>query len=544
MKLLAKFRLFCHLLLIGALCIITQSVYADTPDGFHTFASQEEYVKNAAEITGKDWLNDFVIPTFKPEGWVLTPLKGIHYYLRLDPKVDITHIKTTDSDSNPENVNRVIKLMPKEKYEMMFPKSINGPASYIHLLQSVAMLPGLFSDYKDFKSFTGLEPTEDMKKPDLIAKKILAAIMGNAVQETSNTGQGNIPTMLQKIPGTFSVLIEGADEEERKKFTDYNTQSMGPFSGYPSDTTKGPWQFVAGENLYYGRGIHQITYCMNFANISLFLYGDLRLVKYPDLLASDSILPWLTTLVYFVLPQSQYPTIAEVFDGQWDRYIETKKSTFGAEYAKRYLNQFPVCVLLINGGIECGQASLADLRTDPKEKEDVELANNNTKIRGESYHHFVEPIPVEGKELFSAVAPKCDDSLTGVQVLNVCHTISQNDEEDSSKGIYRGLQWFRSFFILAPADSAPPTLINHYSDYMVFGGKNVEILFKDPAVGSQVDPENPPIDNTAADKGEWVAQVYQGGDIVHYKGKKYKAGGYAESSDVPGESSVWKLVNL
>ena len=423
-------------------------------DGFHSFESEAYYESHASEFQTDDWFNDFVLKKLKLNTDQLNQLNGLHYYLRIDPTAKVYNFNEIDN-RNPENVNRVIKLMPRAQFDAMFPNSTKGPCSYEHFLQAVAYLPGLFSDYDDFSTQTSLNKTDEMKNPDLVAEKILSAIMANAVQETSTSGQGNFPTLEQKVPGTFATLKENPTDT-------YNSISMGPFA--PNQ----PWESVAAGNLYYGRGVHQITYGMTYANISLFLYGDLRLMKYPDLLATDTVLPWITTLVYFVLPQSQYPTIAEIFDGQWKKHIEGV--TGDKEWKARYLNEFPMCVLLINGGIECGQSSLkTDLET--------QMANNNTKIRGDAYYHFAGIIPVNNKLLLNEKnAEVVKDVLDGKQVLDICHTISQNDPAGSgSKGLYQGLRWYRFFFItkdLVPA--------NYATDYMVFGGKNIQMLFNPP----------------------------------------------------------------
>jgi hypothetical protein len=439
--------------IISFLC--SQSLYAAAADGFNTFETQEHYEKYANELTKKDWFKDFA-SELNLSSYDKKDLQGLRYYLRINRDIDLNKITTTESAANPDNVNRVIRLMPKANFDNMFGNA-GTKCSYINFLRAVALLPGLFSNYDDFEKETGLERTEEMKKdPDLIAKKILAAIMANAVQETSDSGKGEIPTMESKIPGTFATIVELPENPA------YNSKSMGPFA------SGGAWNFVAGSNIYGGRGVHQITYCMNYANISLFLYGDLRLVKYPNLIVSDNFLPWLTTLVYFVLPQSQYPSIAEIFDGQWKRHLNSL--SVDQDWKNRYMKEFPTCVLLINGGIECGQVSTKN----------PDKIKNNTIIRGDAYYHFVgdHPITIDKKEkkLFSEKSPKYNEALTGKEVLQACHSISQNDPgATSSKGLHQGLNWYRKFFLNEQVEPQ-----NYYSDYMVFAGENIKKLMEKP----------------------------------------------------------------
>jgi hypothetical protein len=456
--------------------------FACASNGEITFESEQHYLTNAGEVTESDWLNDFFIPQYGKDGVneaLLVPVAGtppaaeqikllrdLHYYLRLNHNVDLDHIDPNDSTSvhNPANVNRVIRLMPKANFEAMFTNGNSNPGepcSYLNFLKAVALLPGLFSDYMDpdngFERLTGLEPTEEMKDPDKVAIKILSAIMANAVQETSSSGSpdedGNT-TMESKIPGTFGTL-----EEQNVTGWDYNSQSMGPFNTYKEPY--GPLAYVAqieGKNInYYGRGVHQITYAINYANNSLFLYGDLRLVRYPELLKSNSILPWLTTLVYFAIPQARYPSIAEIFDGQWKRHVDGSNASENIKTL--YIQEFPMCVLCINGGIECGDA--AKLDTD-----DVKLANNNTKIRGNAYKLFVENNTYDEKRLFAGEVTGIS-ALTGDEVLTTCKEISQKGIQGDGGATVPDIAWRRYFFLAGVVPSETAT------DWMAFAGNNV-----------------------------------------------------------------------
>lgn len=461
MKVKSKLALGGVVLSMAASCFIPLNSIASDADGFKKFETMEYYTKHANELNQEDWYEDYASKFTELTGEQKTALKGLHYYLRLNPTVDLNSI-SEDSESNPDNVKRVIRLMPKSDFEKMFPESKKGPCSYDNFLKAVAVLPGFCSDYKDFHKLTGLEPTEEMKDPDLIAKKILAAVMANAIQETSNSGQGDEPPLSQKIIGTFATIKE-------KEEPDYNTRHMGPFAiGHK-------WDKVAEGNIYSGRGVHQVTYAVNYANISLILYGDLRLVKYPDLLTSDSLITWLTTLVYFILPQSQYPTIAELFDGQWDRHLDMLTSQ-PEDFRNNYRKEFPVCVLLINGGIECGSVGRENGEKYPS-------IANNTKIRGGAYYHFAKNLKIDEKELFANNSPIDKDALTADEVLKACYSISQKRSIDDGgqekvKGIYDGLNWFRYFFLLQEGGKIKPIAYSDYEmPFVIFGGKNVEKLY-------------------------------------------------------------------
>ena len=444
----------CGILTIAGTLLFSQNVCAET-DGFNTFETEKYYEKHANELTTEDWYEDYAskLPGLTEAQKI--SLKGLHYYLKLNPSVDLNEIKTHEDSSNPDNVNRVIRLMPEDDYEKMFPESLKGPCSYLNLLKAVAVLPGFCSDYKDFNKLTALEPTEEMADPDLVAKKILAAVMANAVQETSNSGQGPTPSLSQKIPGTFATI-----KEQEKP--DYNTRHMGPFDADHK------WENVAKGNIYSGRGVHQITYAVTYANISLILYGDLRLVKYPDLLTSDTLIPWLTTLVYFIMPQSQYPTIAEVFDGQWEKHLDSTGKP--EEFINRYKKEFPVCVLLINGGIECGSVGKG---------QGASIANN-TKIRGGAYYHFVNNFKIEGKTLFVDDSPIDSDAVPANEMLKQCYLISQTKgPNETVEGILNGLNWYRPFFLIYEnSEIKPISYCVGEMPFTVFAGSNVAKLYQ------------------------------------------------------------------
>lgn len=55
---------------------------------------------------------------------------------------------------------------------------------------------------------------------------------------------------------------------------------------------------VPGQN-YYGRGYIQLTHSTNYKAASLDLYGDLRLITDPDMVARDEDTAWATAFWYW-----------------------------------------------------------------------------------------------------------------------------------------------------------------------------------------------------------------------------------------------------
>ena len=303
---------------------------------------------------------------------------SLNYYVRVDGDVDLSKITEHESINNPDNVNRVIRLMPKSKFEALFPNStkkseVNGfiPGqvySYINFLKAVAVMPGYCGDYSDYPDS---DKTSDMKNPDIIAKKFLATTMGHAVQETANTGS-SYDGFKSKIPGTFGHVREKFNPGEENPYPD----ASGPFAskGKMNELTKGKY--------YYGRGAKQLSYPSNYANTSLLLYGDLRLVKYPDLV-EEGILPFLTAISYSLIPKSSQPSLAEVMDGSWQKQLN--ESNAPEEFKDRYNRDFPVTVLLVNGGPECGPPIGS---AEKRSEKDIAMGKANTKTRIDAYNYF------------------------------------------------------------------------------------------------------------------------------------------------------------
>ena len=276
-------------------------------------------------------------------------VKILGYYARVS-SVNLNKISNSSS-GNPENVKRIVRLMPKANFEKVFPQSINMAKingfipgkiySYDNFLDAVAVIPAYCGDYS---SYPGTK-LSSMKDPDLICKRLLATTFTHAVQETSDAPDSS--NLEDKIHRTFSSISEN----------NYN-ELLTPPKRYPDSNgvfaDNGPFESIIKPNAYYGRGVKQVTYPTNYANISLLLYGDLRLVKYPNLVHEERLLPFLTAIVYTVLPKDSRPSIIEVIDGSFRRDIEL----YSLDNVKKdvvigYDKGFSLTIALVNGGPEC-----------------------------------------------------------------------------------------------------------------------------------------------------------------------------------------------
>ncbi len=314
---------------------------------FEPLRDLKYYEEHINDFKPNNWL-DFWAKSNLPgtKGDFTSKLATLKYYIRVS-NVDLSKIEEQESPNNPDNVNRIIRIMPKAKFEKVFPYTADTKTerngfipgitfSYLNFLKAAAVLPGYCGDYDDF-------PLNDSTHlmchdPEIIAKRFLATTMAHAVQETSDQGpKENEFDLDLKIKGTFGHLKEA--NAQSLKYHD----ASGPFG------PQGYLYYLTENNCYYGRGAKQLSYPSNYANVSLLLYGDLRLVKYPQLV-EESVLPFLTSIAYMLIPKSGNPSLAEVMDGSWS---EALHNAAPADFKKIYDRDFPLTVLLVNGGPEC-----------------------------------------------------------------------------------------------------------------------------------------------------------------------------------------------
>ena len=220
-------------------------------------------------------------------------LNALKYYVRVngtdEDKNFLSKITEEEGSNNPDNVNRVIRLMPKDKFVAMFPmatskQEVNGffPGkvfTYLNFLKAVAVMPGYCGNYKDDPSpYIKKQLENDSNFADKVAKKFLATTFAHAVQETSAGGSSQADNWRNSDSGFRSKLSNtfGHVREFFSGIPDEYADKGGPFS------PEGHLHYLTLGNKYYGRGAKQLSYPANYANTSLLLYGDLRLVKYPN----------------------------------------------------------------------------------------------------------------------------------------------------------------------------------------------------------------------------------------------------------------------
>jgi hypothetical protein len=388
-------------------------------------------------------------------------VEAIKYYVRVkgSDKQDLSKISETVSPDNPDNVNRVIRLMPKEKFEAIFPRTkqmtpinpddkfIPGKIfSYKNFLKAIAVMPGYCGDYKDHPSaYIQEELKKDPKFADTMAKKFLATTLAHAVQETSSSGnsttgdwQHTNSGFLSKLNGTFENV-----KETGSALPDYH-DNQGPFCKTP----EGPLYYLTAGNKYYGRGAKQLSYPVNYANTSLLLYGDLRLVRYPNLVEKD-ILPYLTAITYTLIPKSGNPSIAEVMDGSWSHKLNASGAV--EDFIAIYDRPFPLTVLIVNGGPECNG-----------HKEDWSVANSKTRIDGYNYFSTADVL-LDPKITYEV---ETGDNYYKVDKLKT-ETINQAKAEHNYQPLFKRYYYYKF------DDSEKKPVKDWDTGVQIFGGKAV-----------------------------------------------------------------------
>lgn len=320
---------------------------------------------DVTDLNPQDWQKDWQDQISKLSSDEQLKLKEIGYYVHA-AKVNLDKI-APGANTNPENVKRIERLMPRANFEKTFPLTahhqiVNGfdPAdvySYSNFLKAAAVIPGYCGD---FSGYPGAK-TAEMADPDTLCKRMLATTFAHAVQETGNFDSNNLVNVRDKIVTTFTSVAEADSTPEHRAVGQY-LDDNGPFS------LTGKFASVVAGKYYYGRGAKQLSYPSNYANLSLMIYGNLLLVEDPDLVAGDNILPYLSAIVYAVQPKNGRPSIAEVMDGSFKKYAQ------GTSVAYAKLG-FPFTIALVNGGPECNG--------NPKT-----LANTQTRLR--SFRYFSE----------------------------------------------------------------------------------------------------------------------------------------------------------
>ncbi|MBX9598819.1 MAG: chitinase [Burkholderiales bacterium] len=363
-------------------------------------------------------------------------LKEIAYYVRVS-SVDISKVYS-GATTNPDNVKRIERLMPKAYFERTFPLSISMlnekgfiPAevySYNNFLKAAAVVPGYCGD---FSSYPAVGKTLQMNNPDELCKRMLATTFAHATQETADVDSRTVTdaTIYNKIKRTFASVAEADATPANRGTIGRYPDAGGPFSATGSQAN------LTANNYYYGRGVKQLSYPTNYANLSLMLYSNLNLVENPDLVQGNNFLPYLSALVYSLQPKNGNPSIAEIMDGS---YLARAAGT-----ARNYAAMgFPFTVAIVNGGPECGTNT-------------ANVANTQTRLRAFRYYAKRGNLFPQGFSLTNA-------ELSAEQ----CNDINYKDPSIVEAG--------KRPYYFEPTQNCK--LVSYDTSYPIFGGKKLAKL--------------------------------------------------------------------
>ena len=230
-----------------------------------------------------------------------------------------------NSANNPENVKRVERILPSEKWDFIFPKRLKE-YTYENFLKGIGKYPALCQTYADDKD------------SDAICTRALVTMFAHFTQETGAHIPGDkYPEWRQ---GLAYVREVGWTE---KSENGYGICSPDLWQGkaYPCG------KFPNGQyKSYFGRGAKQLSYNYNYGPFSISIYNNVRtLLNSPERVA-DTWLNLASAAFFYIFPAPPKPNMLSVMDGRWipNRFdLESERSP-----------GFGVTTMIINGGVECG----------------------------------------------------------------------------------------------------------------------------------------------------------------------------------------------
>ena len=235
------------------------------------------------------------------------------------PSVDLQN-----PSNNPENVQRVMRLVSAEDFDFFFPQAA-AVYTYESFLTAIAKFPAFCNE------------AADMSIIEEVCAQELATVFAHFTQETGGHNvHDEIPEWRQ---GLYHITEMGCSD----------TGSGCEYRG--GTCQEGTWQAAAwpcaeGQK-YYGRGAKQLSYNYNYGQFSDVMFGDVNvLLEAPNRVATEGWLAISSAIWFAMTPQTPKPSIHEIVTGFWQPNERDKFA--GIEPG------FGATTLVINGGIECG----------------------------------------------------------------------------------------------------------------------------------------------------------------------------------------------
>jgi len=251
--------------------------------------------------------------------------------LQGDPEdIDFKHV-----DKNPANVQNIMRILPKEKFDALVPLANEGqgpdaePYNYANFLKAAAKFP----------NFAAPGETDEM------VKKHLAAMFAMFVQETGAHNNSS-DTVLWK-QGLWFYREAGCPCTKKDKKMD---RCKCEYRGGTCD--EDTWQAKAWpcpkKSMYFGRGAKQLSYNYNYGPFSQAIFNDPHvLLKNPDKVIRDGWLAFASAFWFYMTPQPPKPSMHDIVTGAWMPNKEDKKAGIKSG--------FGAMIHVLNGGLECGK---------------------------------------------------------------------------------------------------------------------------------------------------------------------------------------------
>jgi len=238
--------------------------------------------------------------------------------------------KNPQSESNPENVRRVFRIIgTEEDYDKMFCMRKKGFYTYENFMNAVARYPQ-FCNEKDESNTNSL---------DDVCKIELATFLANATQETGGHSPWDDKNDCKFHRQSFALVNEQGCTNAAGNCTGYNAKCSDAYWGKVYPCSANEW--------YFGRGPFQLSWNYNYGAFGLVMDGDIeKYLKNPDAITNDGGLAFLSAFWFYMTPSSPKPSIHEVAVG----FFKPNSS----DKATNNVAGFGTTINIINGGIECG----------------------------------------------------------------------------------------------------------------------------------------------------------------------------------------------
>ncbi len=373
-------------------------------------------------------------------------------------------------------------------------------------------------------------------------------IVTQKVDYGSFLGEGNLETRKREITAFFANI-------SHETTGGWSTAPGGQFSwglhfreeptnaSYASPDTNYPP--TPGKS-YKGRGPIQLSYNYNYGPASEFIFGDKQiLLDHPEKVIEDAALAFQTAIWFWMTPQYPKPSAHDVMVNKWTPNELDK--------TKNRIPGLGMTVNIINGGVECGQGTekpqvldrigyyerftdIYQIGTDMDGVHDLSDCGckDMSKYGGDSADLTAEPCAQKPQVTFTSPRNNQMFEQSTFSPISVSLSIDEKNTKLVSVTTTVGNQTFDGVtFSWTPSSYTSHVLsANAVFENGITATSEIKVIIWD---GVNLDCQEVP---------EWNAsRIYKDkNNYVKYNNKVYRNKWYADSSNIPGNDTVWELV--